>query len=75
MAGLAIDDPFVDETQPLLLHSEESDAKKVTPLPKLQMSILLLFLLAEPMTSNCIYPFINQVCLPATKVCRPLKVL
>jgi hypothetical protein len=33
-----------------------------TPLPRFQISILLLFQLAEPMSSHVIYPFINQVC-------------
>jgi hypothetical protein len=36
-------------------------SEKVTPLPKLQLSVLLLLLLAEPITSTVIYPFINQV--------------
>lgn len=33
----------------------------ITPLPRLQIGILLLLQLAEPITSQCIYPFINQV--------------
>ena len=37
----------------------------VTPLPKLQIGILLVLQLAEPITSQCIYPFINQVRRPA----------
>ena len=37
------------------------DKKKPTPLPKLQLSILLLLQLAEPITSQCILPFITQV--------------
>ena len=32
-----------------------------TPLPRLQIGILLLILLTEPICSQCIYPFINQV--------------
>ena len=32
-----------------------------TPLPKLQLAVLLFFQLAEPITSQCIYPFVNQV--------------
>ena len=34
-----------------------------TPLPKLQIAILLGIQLAEPISSSLIYPFINQVCL------------
>jgi hypothetical protein len=36
--------------------------KRVTPLPKLQLSVLLYLLLAEPITSTVILPFIVQVC-------------
>ena len=35
--------------------------EKPTPLPRLQISIVLLLLFAEPITSQCIIPFINQV--------------
>jgi hypothetical protein len=35
--------------------------EKPTPLPRLQMSVLMLLLFAEPITSQCIMPFINQV--------------
>ncbi len=58
-----------EETRPLLSDVREGrqdrDAKekrKPTPLPKLQIGILMLLHLAEPITSNCIFPFINQVC-------------
>jgi hypothetical protein len=37
------------------------DVEKPTPLPRLQISILLLMQLAEPITSQCILPFINEV--------------
>ena len=53
----------VDEETPLLFSAddhEESD-KVITPLPKLQIGILLLVQVAEPICSQCIYPFINQV--------------
>ena len=50
-----------NETQPLLAEDEAAQNKQPTPLPKLQISILMLLLLAEPVTSHCIYPFINQV--------------
>ena len=35
--------------------------KKPTPLPKFQLFILLWVQLAEPITSQVIYPFINKV--------------
>jgi hypothetical protein len=61
-------DSRIDEETPLLfsaedpmvITSEESD-EVVTPLPRLQIVILLSVLLAEPICSQCIYPFINQV--------------
>lgn len=53
-----------DETTEWLLPADQKkdDARKTpTPLPKLQIAVLLFFQLAEPITSQCIYPFINQV--------------
>lgn len=35
--------------------------KKRTPLPKLQIAILLYLQLAEPITSTVVYPFVNQL--------------
>ncbi|KAH9917008.1 MFS general substrate transporter [Fomitopsis serialis] len=52
------DDERLDETTVLLPAKEP---KPMTPLPKLQIGILLLVQLAEPITSQCIYPFINQL--------------
>lgn len=59
----------LEETTPLLLAAEREGssgdgvgAKTSTPLPKGQISILMLLGLAEPITALCIYPFINQVC-------------
>ena len=58
-------DSRIDEETPLLFSAEdpteESDKVTITPLPKLQIGILLLVLLAEPICSQCIYPFVNQV--------------
>ena len=59
---------MVDEETPLLFAAEdpvviigdESD-EVATPLPKLQIGVLLLVMLSEPICSQCIYPFINQV--------------
>lgn len=35
--------------------------RKITPLPKLQIGIILLLQICEPLTSQSIYPYINQV--------------
>ncbi|KIJ68064.1 hypothetical protein HYDPIDRAFT_25510 [Hydnomerulius pinastri MD-312] len=50
-----------DEQAPLLSGERRIDAKKPTPLPKIQISVLMLAVLVEPIASNCIYPFINQL--------------
>lgn len=52
-------DENVHEETPLL---SKQKGREPTPLPKLQLSILMGLQFAEPMTSQCIYPFINQVC-------------
>ena len=66
MAGFEVNEPehAHDETSPLLPAAEDKKAKpvkQVTPLPMVQIGILLFFQLAEPITAQCIYPFINQV--------------
>jgi hypothetical protein len=53
---VSVDEQAIVETTPL-----SNTSKKITPLPKLQLTILLILLLAEPITSTIIYPFINQV--------------
>ena len=50
----------VDEETPLL--REQQPQKKPTPLPWAQFTILLVLQLAEPLTSQVIYPFLPQVC-------------
>ncbi|KAI0649187.1 MFS general substrate transporter [Trametes meyenii] len=50
-----------DEETALLASPERKPVKTPTPLPTLQIFILLLMQLAEPITSQCIYPFINQL--------------
>ncbi|RDX57347.1 MFS general substrate transporter [Lentinus brumalis] len=50
-----------DEETALLESPERKTLKAPTPLPRLQIFVLLLMQLAEPITSNCIYPFINQL--------------
>ena len=51
----------LDEETPLL--RSENSPRKATPLPVTQISLLLLLLLSEPVTSLSINPYINQVCL------------
>ncbi|KDQ59084.1 hypothetical protein JAAARDRAFT_33814 [Jaapia argillacea MUCL 33604] len=62
---MALDQQTIVDEETALLGSRPCDVKKrkraVTPLPKLQIGILLLLQLAEPITSHCIYPFINQL--------------
>ncbi|KAH7926034.1 MFS general substrate transporter [Leucogyrophana mollusca] len=47
-----------DEDVPFLA---ERTKKTRTPLPKFQLGILLVLQLAEPVSSMCIYPFVNQL--------------
>ena len=60
-----IDDPLdIDddetETQPFL--GLDSQKKRLpNPLPKLQLAVVLLVQVCEPITSQSIYPYINQV--------------
>ena len=57
---------IIDEETPLL--PDEQTKRKPTPLPWAQFSILLVLQLAEPLTSQVIYPFAPQVfrLLPST---------
>ncbi|KAG8213658.1 MFS general substrate transporter [Butyriboletus roseoflavus] len=50
-----------DQTPLLSAASGRSEPRKPTPLPKVQISVLLLSVLVEPIASQCIYPFINQL--------------
>ncbi|KAM6504169.1 Major facilitator superfamily domain containing protein [Amanita muscaria] len=52
--------PRVDEETPLLFESSKKAAKR-TPLPTLQISIVLLLLICEPFANNSILPYINQL--------------
>lgn len=58
----------VDEETPLLQNANAQ--RKATPLPVTQISILLLLLLAEPITSLSINPYINQVCVSYIASCE-----
>ena len=49
-----------DEETPLL-NSNPQKQRLPTPLPKLQIAIVLLLQVCEPLTSQSIYPYINQV--------------
>ena len=50
---------YTNDNESTMLHGE-SNRKKRTPLPWMQLSIVYLIQFAEPITSFVIYPFINQ---------------
>ena len=58
----------IDEETPLLTNDHDNNVQVLrkretpTPLPKIQISILMLLQLCEPILSQSIYPYINQVC-------------
>jgi len=53
---------IVDEETPLLSPTPVlSQKRQATPLPKLQISIVLLLQLCEPIIGQSIYPYISQV--------------
>lgn len=56
----------IDEETPLL-RSERAQ-KQQTPLPWGQFSIILCLQLAEPLTSQVIYPFAPAVCTHLTQI-------
>jgi len=49
----------IDEETPLL--QENNGHKRATPLPWAQFSLVMVLQLAEPLTSQVIYPFAPQV--------------
>ncbi|KAJ3514656.1 hypothetical protein NLJ89_g2251 [Agrocybe chaxingu] len=51
----------VDEETPLLHDVRPRPSPKRTPLPKLQIAIVLLLQICEPITSQSIFPYINQL--------------
>ncbi|KAI0329292.1 MFS general substrate transporter [Cubamyces sp. BRFM 1775] len=55
------DAPPSDSIQPATIPSPLAEKVQETPLPKLQLFILLYLQLAEPITSTVIYPFVNQL--------------
>lgn len=70
-----VDVVVVDEETPLLSSSSSSSlssscdslktrkGQEATPLPKLQIAIVLLLQVCEPVCSQSIYPYINEVSL------------
>jgi hypothetical protein len=54
-----INDTHDDERTPLLERQRPKQSK--TPLDKLQIGIILLGTICEPICSQSIYPFINEV--------------
>ncbi|KAH7906267.1 MFS general substrate transporter [Hygrophoropsis aurantiaca] len=62
MLHLPESEPVCDEETALLPSiTSLKDKKQPTPLPKVQISILLMVQLIEPFSAHCIYPFINQL--------------
>ncbi|KAH9481793.1 Major facilitator-type transporter psiT2 [Psilocybe cubensis] len=55
-----INDIHDDERTPLL-NEQRSAKQKRTPLPKLQIGIVLLLQICEPICSQSIYPYINEL--------------
>ena len=56
------DDPLhVPDEETPLLHVNSQKQLLPSPLPKLQIAIVLLLQVCEPLTSQSIYPYINQV--------------
>ncbi|KAF9065821.1 MFS general substrate transporter [Rhodocollybia butyracea] len=51
----------VDEETPLITKIHVQKRRRPTPLPKVQISILMILQLCEPITSQSIYPYINQL--------------
>ena len=68
LSSLIMVDSLLDieesETQHFLPVEHDSEKKTLpvpNPLPKLQLAIVLLLQVCEPITSQSIYPYINQV--------------
>ena len=59
-----MDDNHTDEGTPLLTDTARrpnGKRKKATPLPTSQIAIVLVLQVCEPLASQSIYPYINQV--------------
>jgi len=55
---------IASETTPLVPAGASKKPK--TPLPKVQISILMMLHIADPIASMSIFPYINQVCFTMT---------
>ncbi|KAK7032774.1 major facilitator superfamily domain-containing protein [Favolaschia claudopus] len=59
LSGLAL--VLANETTSLLRPNSSPTTTTPTPLPKLQLAIIMLVQVCEPLTSQSIYPYINQL--------------
>lgn len=57
----ALREPSLKSASTDSIDHHEHDHELVTPLPKIQLSILLFLLLTEPVSAFVIYPFIAKV--------------
>jgi hypothetical protein len=67
------DDRRVVDEQTALLAPQSKNQRQPTPLPWLQISIVLLLQVCEPITSQSIYPYINQVLLSNERLLYRLR--
>ena len=61
MSGPEVDAHNNDRDERTSLLPNSHQVQKITPLPKTQLIILLFLQLAEPLVSQVITPWINQV--------------
>jgi len=61
MSDTTCDDGVPPDEETPLLPSEQGQNKRPTPVPWAQIWILLVLQLAEPLTSQVIYPFAPEV--------------
>jgi len=61
MSAMTRDDDVSPDEETPLLSSDRSSKKPSTPVPWSQVGILLVLQLAEPLTSQVIYPFTPEV--------------
>jgi hypothetical protein len=62
MSATIRDEELLPDEDTPLLSSESTLRKSSTPVPWAQIWILLVLQLAEPLTSQVIYPFTPEVC-------------
>jgi len=61
MSAITRDDDVSPDEETPLLSSDRGSKKPSTPVPWFQVGILLVLQLAEPLTSQVIYPFTPEV--------------